>query len=239
MSKKNSIVCRNPDCKELYTYEHVKGHKRKVCPRVMCIEWNEAQVRKRAAQQADDKAQAYYDVANKYYTNLEGHESRFEFLGNLYEEIKVYRAYIPRDLRRSFCEARFNYREDKNGKCIPGLAQAFYNFCRDNRGNTPMEIFKKGKEGEIINIDKAIKAKELSFTVAVEDGKQARSYNSAEWLAAHNIEGTVEAMTGGLVKLSALKEEQIEKAKKKAEAAAKKASKNVKPNPDYSVFEWD
>lgn len=219
------IVCQNPDCKELYTYTKTKGHKRKVCNRAICEEWNAKEVRRIAEAKADKEASIFYEVSNRYYDKLESHAARVEFLGNLYEEIKINREYIPRNLRRAFCEKKINHYEDANGDCVPGLAQAFHNFARDNRGNTPMEIFNKSKS------DADLKGKETAFTPEIFTNgrwkKVNREYNSDAYLADNHVEGTIDAMTGGLVQLSTIKASTIAKAKDKAEKAAKKASDEV------------
>lgn len=232
-----TILCSNPACKERYTYYPTKGHRRKVCNQTKCEEWNEKQVRMEAAKKADNEAEAFYSVSNRYFENLHG-EAKNQFLGNLYEEIKINRHYVPRNLRRAFCEEKVNKFTDKDGNQIPGLAQAFYMFCKVNRGNTPMQIFRQGKESEQATIEKEVKDREASFTVTYEErGEQktaTRSYNSAAWIAANDIEGTIEEMTGGLVKLSLIKEAKVKKA---ADKAAKSAVQKVVRKTEPKIIE--
>lgn len=194
MTEMYSFICKG--CGERYTVPKTKGRPPISCISPACKKAASAASKKESANKSKKKSEELYEAANAKFSALSYPEQQ-EFFALLYEEIKRDCKEINVDFRRAMTSQTINafYRADKT--IVPTLAQKFYSFCVDQRGVTPMEIFKKGKSQQEINF---IAEREQTNTVTHTNDygtkEKPAPYDSAAFCAENTIGGKIEYLIG-------------------------------------------
>lgn len=122
-----------------------RGPKSKICLNPDCVKEYKIKENQQARIIRDAKANESYKDANRRFMRLPYHQQR-ALMAALYEEIKRAPRSVDKSFRYAMTRSYVNTMKLKGtDKVVPTLAQTFYTFCVQERGCTPMQIFKQKK----------------------------------------------------------------------------------------------